>query len=115
MKYSEIITKVRDMYPNEYSDVEMMAWIGEVNADIKRNIEKNPSTSKYSSGEENSLIPPPYEDMYIYYILAKIAYYQRDFEAYSIHIENYSNRRNGYMAYYIRTYGCDTARFKNWF
>ena len=101
------------MYPNEYSDEEMLCWIGEVNADVKRNIEKNPAPLRGLTGEETAIIPAPYEDMYIYYILSKIAYYQRDYEAYSIHTENYNKNRSGYQAYYIRTNGSDTQSFKN--
>ncbi len=114
MKYNEIIGAVRDLYPNEYTDEEMLCWIGEVNGDIRRNIEKKPPMHTKLSGTENAIVPSPYDSMYKYYILAKIAYHQKDFESYKKHTEQYYTKRNGYMSYYIRTYGTDTVVFRNW-
>ena len=80
MKYNEITGKVRALYPNEYTDEEMLEWIDEVNSDIRRNVEKNQVIHKKAKGTDNSIIPPPYDSMYMYYVLAQIAYHQKDFD-----------------------------------
>ena len=114
MKYNEIIGKVRAVYPNGYTDEEMLGWILEVNSDIRRNVEKNQVIHKKLTGTENAIIPPPYDTMYMYYILAQIAYHQKDFDSYKKHIEKYYSGKNGYMAYYIRTNGSERTVFKGW-
>lgn len=114
MTYNEIISRVKEVYPNEYTDEEMLVWIGEVNSDVRRNIEKNALPQTKPLGTENAIIPPPYDVMYQYYILARIAYHQKDFESYKMHNEAYYSKRNGYLAYYIRTFGGGATRFKNW-
>lgn len=114
MKYSEILEKVQVLAPHEYSDEEMLCWAREVNSDVLRNIEKNPKPSGEIKPESVTIIPSPYDSMYIYYILAKIAYFQKDYESYAVHNEQYERRRDEYLAYYIRTNGSDTTSFTNW-
>lgn len=114
MKYSEILDKVQALAPHEYSDDEILGWMREVNSDVLRNIEKNPKPGGDIKPESVTIIPSPYDSMYIYYILAKIAYFQKDYDSYAVHNEQYERKRNEYLAYYIRTNGADSAVFKNW-
>lgn len=114
MKYSEILKKVNALAPHEYSDEEMLCWAREVNSDVLKNIEKNPKPSGVINRDSQVLIPSPYDTMYIYYILSKIAYFQKDYDSYAVHNEQYERRRDEYLAYYIRTNGSDATNFKNW-
>ena len=115
MKYREIIEQVRAFHPNEYTDDEMCRWMGDVNADIVRNVEKNAIAPRRSvNADDVVIVPAPYDDIYRYYILAQIAYYQKDYESYKVHYTMYKEKREGYMAYYIRTHGSDISSFKNW-
>lgn len=114
MLYSEILNQTDALYPNEYTEAEKLSWIGEVNADVIKNIEKRPSAQEPVTPEDASIISAPYEDIYKFYIMAQIAYHQRDWEAYNQHMAHYAARRSDYMAYYIRTYGGETASFKGW-
>lgn len=114
MLYGEILNLADVLYPNEYSKEEKLSWIKEVNADVIKNIEKREAPSEPVTEEDASLISAPYEDMYKFYIMAQIAYYQRDWAAYDAHMAHYAARRDDYMAYYIRTYGGKTARFRGW-
>lgn len=114
MTYKKIINDVNTLYPNLYTEAEMLMWCSEVNADVMRNIEKNNQPQRTPEPEDSTIIPTPYEDMYRYYILAQIAYFQRDFELYSRHLAMYVTRFEEYCAYWIRTFGSDTASFSNW-
>lgn len=114
MKYSELIEEVRALYPNEYTDEEMLGWIDDVNTDVKLNIEKNPGPAQIAKAEGTVAVPMLFKDIYIFYILSQIAYHQKDFESYERHKQMYMEKRSGYMSYYIRTQGSDTARFTNW-
>lgn len=85
-----------------------------MNADVVKNIEKRTDEPPAAIEEDAAIVPKPYDDIYIFYILAQIAYYQRDSEAYARHMERYASVREDYMDYRIRTYGGETAKFSNW-
>ena len=57
---------------------------------------------------------PPYDRLYIEYILAKMALYQHDYDAYSAHMTQYNNLYSEYKKdYKTRNPLNDLARFKN--
>lgn len=115
MTYKDITEYINSLYPSEYTSQELRSWIREVNADILRNIEKNNKPAFIPQESEQVLIPAPYDDMYRFYLLAQIAYAQRDFDLYNRHISAYQARRNDYMGYYLRTVGQkQRTKFKNW-
>lgn len=114
MTYKDIIDKTDKFYPNEYDTKEKLWWIDCVNADIVRNIEKQAEDVPPAEEEDGAIVLPPYDDMYIYYILAQIAYHQRDGEAYQRHIMMYAARFNDYMSYYLRTFGGETNQITGW-
>lgn len=109
-----MIEKISAFYPNEYSSEELLEWLREVDADVKRNIEKSPGVVRALSLDGAVLLPEPYQSMYIFYVLAMIAHYQRDYESYERNMVLYRQKREGYMAYYIRTHGSDSDGFRNW-
>lgn len=49
---------------------------------------------------ESTLAPPPYDEMYVEYVLAKIAYYQQDYNEYSVHSSMYNNLLDSYAKWY---------------
>ncbi len=114
MKYEKLIDRIDKLYPNDYSTEEKLSFIDTVNADIEKNIVKSNSQPRPAELEGYTAVPSPYEDLYIYYILSQIAFYQRDYEAYSQYISLYAARYNDYMAYFIRANGGDHRRLKNW-
>lgn len=114
MTYKNLTDEVARLYPNEYTASEMMSWAREVNADVTKNIEKREAQPARVSESDTVLIPAPYDDMYRYYILAQIAFYQRDYAAYNQYISLYGARRSDYAAYYQRTYGSEGVNFGRW-
>lgn len=115
MTYKDITDFVNALYPSEYSSGEMMKLMREVDADVLRNIHRNNRPAPVPSENDPVLVPSPYDDMYRLYILAQIAYAQRDFDLYNRHISAYIERSNDYMGYYLRTVGQrERIKFKGW-
>lgn len=115
MTYREVTEFVEKQYPTEYSSDEMLKFAREVDADILRNIHKTNRPASVPAEADPVLVPAPYDDMYRLYILAQIAYAQRDFDLYNRHISAYQARRNDYMGYYLRTVGQEERiKFRNW-
>ena len=63
--------------------------------------------------EDETEVPPPFDDMYIQFVLAKIGFYQNDLDMYNKHITIYNSLINDYAVWYKRTNPIKSTRFKN--
>ena len=63
---------------------------------------------------DETLASIPYDDMYIEYILSKIAYYQQDYNEYSVHSGMYNTLLDGYAKWYKQRNPLDNnVKFNN--
>lgn len=58
-------------------------------------------------------VPPPFDMMYIDYVLAKICYYQNDLEGYNKHMSMVNGHMNDYSYWYKQTNPIRQTRFLN--
>lgn len=117
MTYEKIFERVGDLYPNEYKEEDnerYKEWCKAVDAEVIRNVRQEPTEPRLMEEEGECLIPEPYSDIYIFYICAQIAYWQRDYDVYNAHMSMYNERMEDYNAWYIRTYGGRTYSFRGW-
>ncbi len=63
--------------------------------------------------EDETEVPPPFDDMYIQFVLAKIGFYQNDVDMYNKHISIYNSLMNDYGAWYKRSAPIKSTQFKN--
>lgn len=63
--------------------------------------------------EDETEVPPPFDDMYIQFVLAKIGFYQNDVDMYNKHISIYNSLINDYGVWYKRTAPIKSTQFKN--
>lgn len=63
---------------------------------------------------EETVCSAPYDGMYIDYILAKIAMYRRDMEAYSHHMSAFNSRLSAYRKWLVEHMPCSGGRLTNW-
>lgn len=63
---------------------------------------------------DKTVVPPPYDKMYIEYLLAQITYYQHDYDEYNIHLGNYMSMFDSCAKWYkSRAPLDDCARLRN--
>lgn len=108
MKIIEVIERADSLYPNSYTAEEKIKWCDELGEMLKREYAKTyvgnvqEDYTKISEPmEDETVAPPPYDAMYIDYILAKCCYYQRDYEAYNQHTMLFDTRLNDFAKWYI--------------
>ena len=108
MKIIEVIEKVDALYPNSYKTAEKIAWCDELGEMLKREYAKSYSGNVQQEYEKISdpmeaetVVPPPYDAMYVDYVLAKCCYYQRDYETYNQHIVLFDSRLDDFSKWYI--------------
>lgn len=63
---------------------------------------------------ERTVCDPPYDSMYIDYVLAKICYFQRDMSAYNQHMTAFNSRLDAYKRWLMGRMPSDDCTFKNW-
>ena len=108
MKIIEVIESANTLYPNSYSTAEKIKWCDELGAMLKEEYAKSYSDGKQESytpisdiSADETVIPAPYNLMYIDFILAKCCYYQRDYDAYNQHITAFNSRLDDYARWFI--------------
>lgn len=108
MKIIEVIERADSLYPNSYRTKEKTAWCDELGEMLKREYAKTYHGNvqddyvKISDPiNDETVVPPPYDAMYIDYILAKCCYYQRDYETYNQHIMLFDTRLDDFAKWYI--------------
>ncbi len=90
MKLTEAITRIDEMKYNTYPREEKIAWLSEldgmVNAHILNPGDTNVSFAPYDSvadGQKELLAPAPFDNMYLYWLEAKIDYYNGEYTRYN--------------------------------
>ena len=63
--------------------------------------------------EDETEVPPPFDDMYIQFLLAKIGFYQNDMDMYNKHMSVYNTALRDYGLWYKRTAPIKAVQFKN--
>ena len=112
MKYNEIIKSVGELYPNEYDVSELKTWMRELEDVI----------AKDTGGEdvvihdlsEQATPPPPYDRMFIDFVMAQIALHQHDDEGYSRYIAMFNSKYTDFLNWYVRTHPGKKRTYTNW-
>lgn len=114
MTYRELAEDTERLYPSEYEAEELIKWAREVDADVMDNIIKKQGTPGKLDDDDTVLINTPYDNLYRFYILAQISFFQRDWSAYSNYAALYTERFSEYAAYWQRTYGAECDKLTGW-
>lgn len=110
MKIIDVIQAADALYPNSYQTGEKIQWCDELGAMLRQEYAKlyegDPPVQKEYTGiddpmAEETIPPAPYDRMYLDFILAKICYYQRDYDAYNQHIISFNSKLEDYAKWYI--------------
>ena len=112
MKYSEIVNEVKELYPSEYEDSQIIKWLQEAEAAVS--IFKEEEPQDITDLDIESKAQKPYDRMYIDFICAHISLHQHDDASYARYIEMYNARFVDYCKWYIRTHRGKEHRFRNW-
>lgn len=114
MTYRELAEEAERLYPSEYEAEELIKWAREVDADVMDTIIKKQSTPGKCDDDDTVLIVAPYDNLYRLYIMAQIAFFQRDWAAYNNYAALYAARFSEYAAYWQRTFGGECGKLTGW-
>jgi hypothetical protein len=109
MTISQIITKVNDLEPNQYSTNQKMAWLTQLDGQIFDELilthehEDGITFTAYSAETDELLVPFPYgEDVYVNYLKARIAEANHEVVKYNGSMTLFNTAYQNYSFYYNR-------------
>ena len=113
MRYEEVIAEVRELYPNGYSDSQLLRWIKETDDVVS--IYKNEDIEDDIKVSDETKLTPPFDRMYVDFVMAQIAFHQRDDEAYSRYIMVFNARFNNWKNYFVRSNRMEKKQYDGWY
>ena len=107
----DIIGAVNLLKPNEFAPEQLTAWLNEVEGTVQSRICRiDPSSAGFRTYDyavdENSeaIVPPPYDVLYVYYLMAKIDLAYEDYDKYANDGNLYNAAFNDYAKWHQRTF-----------
>lgn len=113
MKISEILSRVENLKPNDFDESQKIAWLSTLDLQIKTEIidtYEGAESIEFSGYDENTsketqlLVSAPYDEMYEYYLCAKINYYNGEIKKYNTDMTMFNNVFSQFRAHYARTH-----------
>lgn len=108
MKIIEVIERCDELYPNNYTCEEKIKWCDELGEILKDEYAKSFINGVQESylpildiTEDETVVPSPHDMMYVDFIMAKCCYYQRDYDAYSHHINAFNAKLSDFSNRFI--------------
>lgn len=111
-----IIEQLDRIRPNEYTNEEKTQWVSNIEVQIAKEI-FGATVSEYdwvTDQEETLLLEAPYEDVYIFWLLAQIDFHNGEFNRYNNELGNFHERLSDAQATYIRERRPAKRKFR-WF
>ena len=105
MTPNKVIEKVDRLKPNPYNEEDKMGWINELDGMVQRLVIQSDKVEQYSYPEDmdkDLLIPPPFDDVYVLFLEAKIDYYNREYANYNNSAMMFESQFSEYKKAYIR-------------
>lgn len=110
MTINEIIAQVDRLRPNDIDRLQKIKYLSSVDRYIYQNIilprVGGEGVACPAYGEKDGttvlLAPPPYDELYLYFLEAKIYYETREIKKYANSMVLYNQTMNEYMARYYR-------------
>jgi hypothetical protein len=121
MTIMEAIHRIDAIKPNTYEQTEKVRWLSTLDGIVKREI-----IDTHEGGDSNPfegytvdtnmtttlLVPPPYDEIYLYYLEAKIDYWNGEVGKYNNSITMYNEAYRSFERYYNRTHMPKGKKFK---
>ena len=111
MTIIEAINLIDSLKPNNYTQIEKVAWLSTLDTAIKKDIIDTHEGSEavtfngYTAEtpvETELLVPAPYDEMYLFWLQSKIDYWNADMGKYNNSISMYNTVYNNFERAYNR-------------
>ena len=113
MKIAEAINKIDSLMHNTYTQPDKIAWLSELDSDVKRNIidtHEGSEAVSFTGYDESTdldtelLVPTPFDSVYLRWLEAQIHYHNGEYDRYNNAIIMYNTAFGAFADYYNRTH-----------
>ena len=113
MKIIDSISKVDDLKPNRYDEEHKVGWLSNLDLRVKNEIIDTHEGANETSftgynididKDTELLVPAPYDEMYIHWIMAQIDLANGEYNKYNAEITMFNNEWEDYAKHYNRTH-----------
>lgn len=110
MTVQEAISMTDALEPNQYTEQQKITWLDRLDGQIFNEIimthehEEGAHYTPLSSGEDELLVPFPYDEIYSYWLQAKIAIENSESSKYMMNMELFNAAYTNYAHWYNRTH-----------
>lgn len=113
MTIHDVIAKVDELMPNQYSTEQKIAWLSTLDGKITQDIILTHEgfwasyypPEGYETDDEDLVVPPPYaEDLYCYYLESRIAEQNNEIAKYGQFSTLFNTAYTDYANWYNRTH-----------
>ena len=119
MKIIEAINRIDSLKHNTYTQSDKVAWLSEVDWDVKKNIIDTHEGESTFTGYDDStdlqtelIITAPYDKAYLLWMEAQIHYYNGEYDKYNNAKDMFYEAFEGFRNYYNRTHKPKGKKFK---
>lgn len=107
MKINELLSHIKSVKPNPYSDEVLLNWINDCEAKILVEVKDvNPVTiERYDlpkDAERELFLPKPYDEVYSLYLQAYIDFQMQEYESYNNIMLMHNNALNEAKKFFVR-------------
>lgn len=122
MTIGEIIAHVDELKPNLYQKHMKIKWLSDVEGNVIREIlnihereEGSIDFKGYETEETELLVPEPYTDLYVYYLMAQIDFAQAEYDRYNNATIRFNEAYDRFRRWYNQKHRPITPEFNSAF
>ena len=113
MKIIDAISKVDDLKPNRYDEEHKVGWLSNLDLRVKNEIIDTHEGANETSftgynvdidKDTELLVPAPYDEMYIHWLMAQIDLANGEYNKYNAEITMFNTEWEDYAKHYNRTH-----------
>ena len=102
MKVSEAITRADELRVNAISEKQKAAWLFNLDGEIAEFMEVKPPVNAWPNKDVELLMPAPHDDVYVFYLVAMIDYYNQESTMYVNDMDIYNRAMKDARAWWRR-------------
>lgn len=113
MTIQEVIDRVDELAPNQYTDDQKMHWLTDLDGKVFHEVFRTHEPGfgmmypfdAYEDAEHDLLIPPPYaSDIYVNYLLSRISEANAEIQKYNLYSQLFNSEYQAFVNWFNRTH-----------
>jgi hypothetical protein len=111
VKVSEAIARADSLRDNTLTEEQKAAWLNKLDGEIAEIMEQTPPVNSWPETDAQLLMPAPHDDIYPFYLVAMIDYYNQESTLYLNDMQVFNTAMNTARAWWRRTHKPERSEY----